>query len=226
MNRLLWSFATALAMLMPAAAFAADGYTVATVNMFAGPDPQYPQILTLGPGTPVAVQGCTEGWEWCDVIAAGNRGWVAGPYIEYMYGNQPVVVTDYGARIGIPIVTFAIGTYWGRYYAGRPFYRDRARWYARPLPVRPFPGPRPPVRPMPGGRPQPGPGPRPTPPGGNRPQPPGGRPQPGNRPQPPAENRPTPGGNRPPANGQRPAQNKAPPRPHPEQGNNPPNNGG
>ncbi|RDS84968.1 ligand-binding protein SH3 [Dyella monticola] len=233
MKRIMWSLVTLLLMIIPAAAFAVDGYTVATVNMFAGPDPQYPQLLTLDPGTPVDVQGCTAGWEWCDVIAAGNRGWVAGPYIEYMYDNQPVIVTDYGPRIGIPIVTFAIGTYWGRYYGNRPFYRDRARWVARPLPVRPFPGPRPPVRPYPPGgqRPQPGPGPRPMPPGGNRPQPPGYRPPPseGNRPPPPAGNRPQPpAGNRPQPHGneQRPAPKKPAPRPHPEQGNNPPNNGG
>ena len=224
MKRILWSLASLLLMMVSAAAFAADGYTVATVNMFAGPDPQYPQILTLDPGTPVDVQGCTTGWEWCDVIAAGNRGWVAGPYIEYLYDNQPVIVTDYGPRIGIPIVTFTIGAYWGRYYASRPFYRDRARWVARPLPVRPFPGPRPPVRPYPGGqRPQPGPGTRPMPPGGNRP------PGEGNRPANPPGNRPPEGGNRPPqGKEQRPAQkqNKPAPRPHPEQGNNPPSNGG
>jgi len=193
--------------------------------MLAGPDPQYPLVYTLDAGTPVDVQGCTEGWEWCDVIAADSRGWVAGPYIEYVYDNQPVIVTDYGSRIGIPIVTFSIGTYWGRYYVNRPFYRDRSRWYSRPIPVRPFPGPRPPVRPIPpGGHPGPGghrpptpaPGHRP-PPSGNHPSPPQHRTQPpaGNRPQPPANeghrpppqvggNRPQPPGNevhRPPSNG-------------------------
>lgn len=244
MKRLLWSCATALLLLVPAAAFAVPGYTVATVNMLAGPDTQYPLIYSLDAGTPVDVQGCTEGWQWCDVIAAGSRGWIAGPYIEYLYNNQPVIVTDYGARIGIPIVTFAIGTYWGRYYVNRPFYRDRTRWYARPVPVRPFPGPRPPVRPWPGNRPpggrppSPGNGYRPQPPGSNRPQPGNGnRPQPGgdnrppgggsNRPQPGGDNQRPPGGNRPqPGNGGRPGQNTKPaPRPNPQQQQQPGNNG-
>ncbi|MFC3650883.1 SH3 domain-containing protein [Dyella humi] len=248
MKRLLCSCATALLLLVPVAAFAVPGYTVATVNMLAGPDTQYPLIYSLDAGTPVDVQGCTEGWQWCDVIAGGSRGWIAGPYIEYLYNNQPVIVTDYGARIGIPIVTFAIGTYWGRYYVNRPFYRDRARWYSRPVPVRPFPGPRPPVRPWPGNRPpggrppSPGNGYRPQPPGGNRPQPGNGnRPQPGgdnrppgggnNRPQPGGDNQRPPGGNRPQpgnGNGGRPGQNTKPaPRPNPQQqqqGNN--GNGG
>lgn len=232
MKRLLYSLATALLMLVPASAFAAQGYTVATVNMLAGPDSQYPLIYTLDPGTPVDVQGCTDGWQWCDVIAVGSRGWVAGPYIEYLYNNQPVFVSDYGARIGIPVVTFAIGAYWGRYYVNRPFYRDRTRWYARPIPVRPYPGPRPPIRPWPGQRP-PAPGYRPRPPVGNRPSPGNGnRPPPGsggNRPQPGNGNRPQPGGgNRPqPGNGGPPGQNTKPaPRPNGQQQGNNGNNGG
>ena len=236
MKRMLWSITAALMMMIPAMAFAADGYTTGNVNMRAGPDPDYPLILTLGTGTPVSIQGCTTGWDWCDVIAGGNRGWVAGTYLQYTYNNQPVIVTEYGSQIGIPIVSFVIGTYWGRYYTGRPFYRDRSRWYSRPIPSRPPPRPRPPIRPPGGNRPQPpggghrpppggnrpnppGGGNRPQPPGGNRPQPPGG----GNRPQPPGGNRPPPpaGGNRPqpPGGGNRPAQNIRPaPRPNPQKG--------
>lgn len=253
MNRILSSLLSALCLLIPASAFAAEGYTVATVNMLAGPNPEYPLILTLGAGTPVDVQGCTEGWEWCDVVAAGNRGWVAGPYIEYMYENQPVIVTNYGPRIGIPIVTFAIGAYWGRYYVNRPFYRDRTRWYGRPMPIRPPPGPRPPVRPFPpvGHRPSPprpghGAPPRghsgyhPAPPrpgtGGHHPHPPqqgGGHRPPSptaGRPMPPAGNRPrpTPGGHPPPPGSNGHPQNGKPPahRPPPKQNHDKKDNGG
>ena len=246
MKRTLWSLVTALLLIFPAMAFAADGYVTGNVNLRAGPDSQYPVIQVIPVGAPISIQGCTAGWGWCDVIVGPNRGWVAGTYIQYMYNNQPVYVTDYGAQIGIPIVSFVIGTYWGNYYANRPFYRDRTRWYSRPIPIRPPPRPpRPPMRP-PGGRPPPPGGNRPQPPGGgnrpqppgggNRPQPPGGgnRPQPpggGNRPQPPGGgNRPQPpggGGNRPPAQGgnnNRPPQNTRPaPRPN-QQGNNGNNN--
>jgi uncharacterized protein YraI len=243
MKRMLRSVLVALLMLAPAAAFAADGYVITNVNMRAGPDPGYPIVQVLPVNSWVSVQGCTTGWEWCDVISGPSRGWVAGTYIAYMYNSQPVYVADYGSQIGIPIVSFVIGTYWANYYANRPFYRDRSRWYARPFPIRPPARPpmrpRPPTRPPGGNRPQPpGGGNRPQPPGGNRPQPPGGgnRPQPpggGNRPQPPGNgNRPQPpgGGNRPqpPGGGNRPQ----PPggnRPQPPQGGNrpqPPNNGG
>jgi uncharacterized protein YraI len=177
-----------------------NGVVTAYVDLYAGPDPGYPTIAQLPAGTAVAVQGCTEGWGWCDVITSGVRGWVAGTFVQYTYQSQPVYVADYGARIGIPIVTFSIAAYWGSYYVNRPFYRNRDYWYGRPY------APRPPPRPPgwhPGGRPPP-PGSRPPPGGGHRPPPPNG----GHRPPPPGGNRPPPsGGYHPPSNGYRPPSN-------------------
>ena len=121
MKRILWSTVTALLLAVPLAASAADGYTTGNVNLRAGPDAGYPAVDMLPVGTVIDIQGCTSGWEWCDVVGNGNRGWVAGNYIQYMYNNEPVLVPAYGAQIGIPIVTFSIGAYWGRYYSGRPF---------------------------------------------------------------------------------------------------------
>ncbi|WP_430390922.1 SH3 domain-containing protein [Dyella sp. 20L07] len=45
--------------------------------MRAGPDSSYPDVVMLDTGTEVSIQGCVDGWSWCDVIAGGNRGWVA-----------------------------------------------------------------------------------------------------------------------------------------------------
>jgi len=140
MKRLAW-LATLPLLLLPLAALAADGYTTGNVNLRAGPDTSYPRLDTLPAGAPVDIQGCTSGWEWCDVVFQGERGWVAGNFIQYQYQNQDVLVPEYGAQIGIPIVTFAIQTYWDSYYRNRPFYRERARWYARPVPHRPPPRP-------------------------------------------------------------------------------------
>ncbi|HWX66987.1 MAG TPA: SH3 domain-containing protein [Rhodanobacter sp.] len=119
----------------------ADGYVTGNVNLLAGPDPDYPLIDQIPAGTEVSVQGCTDGWEWCDVIVYGDRGWIAGNYIEYEYQDQPVLLPEYGAQIGIPIVTFVIGNYWDHYYRSRPFYRERDRWYGRPISHRPPPQP-------------------------------------------------------------------------------------
>ncbi|WP_449427776.1 SH3 domain-containing protein [Rhodanobacter umsongensis] len=201
MKRPAWLVLASLALAVPALAQAADGFVTGNLNLRAGPDASYPLITTVPAGTAVNIQGCTTGWEWCDVITMGTRGWVAGTYIQYQYQNQPVIVQQYGANIGIPIVSFVIGTYWSNYYSNRPFYRQRNDWYRRPIISRPPPRPihRPPPRPQPGHGNRPPP--RPQPGHGNRPppRPAAGNPGQGNRPQPAQGNRPQPGqGNRPP----------------------------
>jgi len=191
MKRLVWSAAISLLLAAPVVAHAAAGYVTGNVHLRAGPDSQYPLILTIPVGSAVSVQGCTAGWEWCDVIVLGNRGWVDGYYIQYQYQNQPVALPACGAQIGVPVVTFVIATYWSNYYRNRSFYNQRNSWYSRPIPHRP---PSRPTRP-PGHRPPPPKPrppvtrpPRPKPPANNRPKPqprpPGNRPQPGQRPPP------------------------------------------
>lgn len=141
MKRVIYSLAS-LALCAPLFAGAAEGVLVADISLQAGPDTEYPSIEELNAGTPVAIQGCLDGWTWCDVIADnGDRGWIPGTFIEETYGSQRVVVTDYGARIGIPIVSFSIGAYWGSHYHNRPFYAQRQQWESRSIHVRTPPRP-------------------------------------------------------------------------------------
>jgi uncharacterized protein YraI len=213
MTRLTRFFAGSLMLVFATAAFpalarAAAGYVTGNVNLRAGPDTSYPLIDLIPAGTGVNVQGCTDGWEWCDVIVSGNRGWVAGNYIEYVYQDQPVLLPSYGAQIGIPIVSFVIGTYWDSYYRNRPFYSQRNVWYHRRIVRRPPPPPmHRPYRPG-HGRPVPG---RPgwnghrPPPSGTRPGRPPSRPAtPIHRPAPPQGQRPPQGRPSRPAPAQRP----------------------
>ncbi|MFC0407411.1 SH3 domain-containing protein [Roseomonas elaeocarpi] len=163
-----------------APALAAPGFATGNVNLRAGPGTAYPQVTVLGAGQPVEIFGCLEGYNWCDVGANGTRGWVAGSYLQYVYEGQRVLVPDYGPRIGLPIVGFAFGDYWGRYYRGRSWYADRDRWGGPPPPPRPDWRGGPPGGPPggpgwhggPPGGPAGGPGWRGGPPGG----PPGGGP--------------------------------------------------
>jgi uncharacterized protein YraI len=140
MNRIVASLAS-LAFCAPLLASAADGYVVADISLQAGPDPAYPSIVELSTGTPVAIQGCLDGWNWCDVIAVGERGWVPGTFLQEDYGGQRVIVTDYGPRIGIPIIAFSIGAYWDRHYHDRPFYSQRQQWESRGITVHAPPRP-------------------------------------------------------------------------------------
>ena len=123
--------AIALALAAPMFAYAAEGYLVADISLQSGPDSEYPPITDLAAGTPVDVQGCIEGYSWCDVIVGEDRGWVPGTYLEEEYDNQPVFLVDYGPRIGIPLVTFSIGSYWDAHYHNRPFYSQRTVWVNR-----------------------------------------------------------------------------------------------
>ncbi|TAM18000.1 MAG: hypothetical protein EPN68_14945, partial [Rhodanobacter sp.] len=82
MRRLAW-LATLPLLVLPLTILAADGYTTGNVNLRAGPDTSYPRLDTLPAGAPVDIQGCTSGWEWCDVVFQGERGWVAGNFIQY-----------------------------------------------------------------------------------------------------------------------------------------------
>jgi uncharacterized protein YraI len=66
--------------------------------------------------------GCISNYQWCDVAAPNLRGWVYAGSLSYPYQGANVPVMNYGTVIGLPIVTFSIGTYWGNYYRGRPWY--------------------------------------------------------------------------------------------------------
>lgn len=200
----------------PAPALAqSPAFTSTTVNLYAGPAGDYPVVAQVPGGVSIAVMGCVSGYSWCDVSLPGLRGWVYGGYISYPYQGARVPLMNYGATIGLPILTFSLGAYWGNYYRDRPWYGNQSRWNRHPGPR---PGPPPGIRPPSHGA---------RPPGGHH----GNRP-PGNGHQ----NRPPNNGARPPGNGgaRPPGQGGARPPGHggnngarpPGQGGRPPGGGG
>lgn len=156
-------FLTVALAALPAISYAQSGYVSKTVNLRAGPAPEYPVVAVLQAGTPILVEGCVSDYRWCDVVAGPNRGWIYAGNIVYPYQGANVPLLSYGAMIGIGVVAFSIASYWDHHYRGRSWYAQRQRWIDRPGPGfapgghRPVPGPgfapgvRPPLRPGPEG---------------------------------------------------------------------------
>ncbi len=114
---------------LPAIAEAATAIATANVNMRSGPSTRYPAVVVIPAGARVDIRGCLSSANWCDVAAAGYRGWVSGSYLQTTYSQRRVYVDpQYYRPLGIPSVTFSVGRYWDDHYRNRPFYRDRDRW--------------------------------------------------------------------------------------------------
>src|SRR6185312_3919374 len=126
-----------------AALHAQNAYTTRIANLRAGPDGSYPLVGVIDAGAPVDVQGCLSDWSWCDVIFDDTRGWVYAPSLAYVYEGERVPFYSYAPTFGLPIIAFSLGTYWDRYYRGRPWYGQRREWERRHIPHLRPPGPPP-----------------------------------------------------------------------------------
>lgn len=149
-------------------ASAQNAYTTRPKHVRAGPNQDYPLVAQLDAGAPLDVHGCLDDWSWCDVSYGDDpddRGWVFSDGVSFVYQGERVPLYSYAPSLGITVVTFSVGSYWGDYYRGRPWYGQRDQWEHRRLPEhtrpagRPHEGP-PPMRnasaaPERHGRPQP-----------------------------------------------------------------------
>ncbi|MDF1484909.1 SH3 domain-containing protein [Ramlibacter sp. H39-3-26] len=145
LSSILRRMALVLAAAAPALAAAEQAYTNVYANLRAGPGPNYPIVAQLGLNTPLEVVGCTAGYQWCDVLLQGGalRGWIYAPSLSYPYQGRTVLLPQYGAVIGVPLISFAIGSYWGSHYRSQPWYGEPRYWGGRPPPRHHLPPPHP-----------------------------------------------------------------------------------
>ena len=167
----------AAAVALPGAASAQDAFARSSTWLRAGPGTQYPNVVRVSRGEPIDIYGCLRGRSWCDVSASGDRGWMRGSAIDYVYQGRRVIITDPFAA-GVAVLSFGLADYWNDHYRNRSWYRQDRYWRGPDWDRRPGriggPGPnRPPhVGPGPDRPPHVGPGPNRPPhvgPGPNRP---------------------------------------------------------
>lgn len=136
-----WMGLIGLALAWPALARAQSfAFTVNATPVYAGPDWDYPEVARLPPGVQVAVYGCTEGLEWCDVGFDRVRGWADGGRLEVNLDGQ-VVIVQQAPRWWFPLTVFSLEAYWGDHYRYQSWYPTWPR-YRNHLPAYP---PRPPI---------------------------------------------------------------------------------
>src|SRR5258708_19477250 len=111
-------FIAAAVLLMPTAALAAPGIVTATVSLRAGPGEGFPTVDRIPGGARVNIHGCLRGTACCDVSSSHHLGWLSSQYLEYLYPDRYVYLPDYVDEIDVPVVPFALTSYWSSYYAG------------------------------------------------------------------------------------------------------------
>jgi uncharacterized protein YraI len=127
----------AMTMIPSTASASSPGYVTTNLNLRAGPGTQFPAVAVFPAGSRVNVIGCTRGFSWCDVSARGIRGWVSGAFLEIAHQNRRVRAPSIGAQIGLPIISFQIGSYWDTHYRDRSWYSQRSRFGGPPVRVAP-----------------------------------------------------------------------------------------
>lgn len=143
------AFSAALLLACAPAAQAYPARVVGELNLRAGPAPEFPVVRVLPSGMSLTVLGCAADYQWCDVDAEGQRDRVYAAYIEASYEQQRLPVQQAGPSLGLPVLSFVIGAYWGSHYRHQIWYGQRHRWthwHYRPRPpvVVVVPPPRPP----------------------------------------------------------------------------------
>ncbi len=123
---------------LPAFAAVESARTTTLVNLYAGPDKDYPVVATIAKGASLQIEGCLDDYSWCDVLVPGNlRGWVYGDYINSSRTSSNQTVRQQGVSINLPVISFTLGSYWDNHYRNRSWYNDRSRWHDRPSHDRP-----------------------------------------------------------------------------------------
>ncbi len=120
-------FALVFLLLAPVT-YAQQAFTSHRTSLRAGPNHGYPQVAWVGSGAGVYVNGCVDGYYWCDVTKGGVRGWVSARHLTYAHQSRRVMIYGNGVTFGTPLVAFTLGSYWDNHYRDRAWYQHHSHW--------------------------------------------------------------------------------------------------
>ena len=89
---------------------------------------EFPVVTAISANSSVDIHGCLDGMTWCDVSAAGTRGWVSASYLAHDMDGQRMVLPEASVRIEVPTVQYDTATYWDDHYRDQAFYAERDQW--------------------------------------------------------------------------------------------------
>ena len=112
------------------AAWATEAYTTSSTWLRTGPDTNFPRIERIPRESLVEVYGCTENYDWCDIDFEGDRGWLPGRRLQFVYNGRRGSIDTLAPFLGLMILQFSLQDYWGNHYRERPWYTNRnlQRW--------------------------------------------------------------------------------------------------
>ena len=108
------------------------GISNGSTYLHAGPGEDFPVVAHIPPGADMSINGCTQGFIWCDVAWNGNRGWISGRFLDGSLDDRNVNVVDYGTLMSVPTVVFDQHSYWRHNYRTYPFYSSPRFWTLSP----------------------------------------------------------------------------------------------
>lgn len=105
-KRTLAGSAIALAVAAPAMAQAADATAATDLNVRSGPGAWYESVGVIPAGEMATIEGCLDGYEWCEVSYDGTEGWSYAPYLTVQAGDNVATIDTQPEQVEIKTVTY------------------------------------------------------------------------------------------------------------------------
>lgn len=125
-------------LLLPVSAIAqssAHGSTRSSLDVFGGPDDDYPIIEHVDVGVPTTLYGCLASRVWCDVSMGHVRGWALASHLQVSQAGALVPLSRVSPSL--PVIGFALRNYWSQHYRDSSFFKDKALYQNQVPNVRP-----------------------------------------------------------------------------------------